>query len=80
MVPIFLKHGNISILLTITKVLSGPANSGLNRRLSLMKTRKVIFQQKELTEIEKLINEYKEVLLSQLDLFYNRQPIKAIRK
>ncbi|MGE0636898.1 MAG: DUF4160 domain-containing protein [Bacteroidia bacterium] len=38
------------------------------------------FTTKELNEIEKLIKENKTVLMQQLELFYNHQPVKAIRK
>jgi hypothetical protein len=38
------------------------------------------FTEKELKEIESLIKENQEVLLQQLDLFYQNQPVKAIRK
>jgi Domain of unknown function (DUF4160) len=34
----------------------------------------------ELVEIRKLILENKETLLTQLNIFYNGQPVKAIRK
>lgn len=48
--------------------------------VQLDENKKGDFPEKELTEIEKLISEYKEVLLSQLDLFYNRQTVKATGK
>lgn len=38
------------------------------------------FSEKELNEIKKLIADHKEILLKQLDLFYELKPIKAIRK
>jgi hypothetical protein len=38
------------------------------------------FTQKELNEIEKLVNGNKEVLLKQLNQFYKGKQIKAIRK
>ena len=38
------------------------------------------FSQTELNEIRKLIIEHKEVILQQLDLFYKRQFVTAIRK
>ena len=38
------------------------------------------FSEKELREIETLIIENQELLFAQLDLFYNNQPLKAIRK
>ncbi len=38
------------------------------------------FSEKELNEIRKLIIENKEVVLEQLDLFYQGKPVKAIRK
>jgi hypothetical protein len=38
------------------------------------------FNQTELNEIRKLIIEHKTLILQQLDLFYKRQAVKAIRK
>ena len=38
------------------------------------------FNSRELLEIEKLIYENKEILMSQVQLFYNRQKVKAIKK
>lgn len=38
------------------------------------------FSQTELNEIRKLIIEHKDVILQQLDLFYKRQVVTAIRK
>ncbi len=38
------------------------------------------FSETELNEIRKLIIENKEVILEQLDLFYQGKPVKAIRK
>jgi hypothetical protein len=38
------------------------------------------FSQTELNEIRRLIIEHKDVILHQLDLFYNREVVKAIRK
>ncbi|MCF8370788.1 MAG: DUF4160 domain-containing protein [Bacteroidales bacterium] len=37
------------------------------------------FSKKELIEIEKLIIEHKEILLGQLELFFEMKPVKAIR-
>jgi hypothetical protein len=37
------------------------------------------FTEKELNEISKLVVEHKDLLNRQLDLFYNQQPVKAIR-
>ena len=37
------------------------------------------FTDKELNDIKKLINEHKDALLQQLELFYNNEPVKAIR-
>jgi hypothetical protein len=37
------------------------------------------FTDQEVNEIEKLIREHREILMKQLDLFYNHQPVKAIR-
>ena len=52
----------------------------LEPEIHLDGNRKGDFSVKELTEIEKLISVNKEVQLIQLDLFYNRQAVKAIRK
>jgi hypothetical protein len=38
------------------------------------------FSQTELNEIRKLIIEHKDLILQQLDLFYKRQVVTAIRK
>jgi hypothetical protein len=38
------------------------------------------FTDRELNEIETLIYENKEILINQLILFYNKYPVKAIRK
>ncbi len=38
------------------------------------------FSETELNEIRKLIIENKEIILEQLDLFYEGKPVKAIRK
>ncbi len=38
------------------------------------------FKEHELTAIKKLIIDNKEILMKQLDLFYDNKPIKAIRK
>ena len=38
------------------------------------------FTEKELNEIRKMIIENKEVILEQLDLFYQGKPVKAIKK
>ena len=37
------------------------------------------FTEKELNEIKLLIIEHKEILLAQLDCFYNHEQVKAIR-
>ena len=38
------------------------------------------FSEKELNEIENLVEQNKKLLLDQIKLFYNHQPVKAIRK
>ncbi|MEJ7778083.1 MAG: DUF4160 domain-containing protein [Daejeonella sp.] len=38
------------------------------------------FSSKELLTIQKLIDENRDLLLDQLELFYSNQPLKAIRK
>jgi len=38
------------------------------------------FSERELNEIKELAIEHKEILLKQLDKFYNQQPVTAIRK
>jgi hypothetical protein len=38
------------------------------------------FNYKELKEIATIIDQNKDILLAQLNLFYTYQPIKAIRK
>ena len=38
------------------------------------------FTEKELNEIRKMIIDNKEVILEQLDLFYQGKPVKAIKK
>ena len=38
------------------------------------------FSKVELNEIKKLITENKNLIMQQLELFYNNKPIKAIRK
>ena len=52
----------------------------LEPEIQLDENKKGDFSVKELTEIEKLIVENKADLLNQLDLFYNQQTVKAIRK
>jgi len=37
------------------------------------------FTEKELNEIKKLIEEHKNIILEQLERFYNREVVKAIR-
>jgi hypothetical protein len=38
------------------------------------------FSAKELLDIQKLIEENRDILFNQLELFYANQPVKAIRK
>jgi hypothetical protein len=38
------------------------------------------FSSKELTEIEKLVQDNKEILLAQLAIFYRDEKVKAIRR
>ena len=52
----------------------------LEPTIQLDESKKGDFSSRELLEIEKLINENKEILMSQLQLFYNRKAVKAIRK
>jgi hypothetical protein len=52
----------------------------LEPSVELEATKRGDFNDRELNEISKLIVEHKELLLSQLDLFYNNQQVKAIRK
>ena len=52
----------------------------LEPEISLDASKKGDFSKSELNEITKLIFENKELLLSQLKLFYANIPVKAIRK
>jgi hypothetical protein len=52
----------------------------LEPSVELDSSKKGDFSEKELNEISKLIVENKELLLSQLELFYSHLPVKAIRK
>ncbi len=52
----------------------------LEPEIALESTKKGNFNKEELNEITKLIVENKKKLLSQLELFYNHMPVKAIRK
>jgi len=38
------------------------------------------FTEKELREIQQLIEDNKDILLQQLERFYNNEPVKAIRR
>jgi hypothetical protein len=75
-----MRSENMFILHIITEALNEPVNFGWNPILKLIKNKAGNFSDKELSEIEKLIEEHKETLLDQLDLFYSGQPVKAIRK
>ena len=48
--------------------------------IELDENKKGNFTVKELGEIKKLIEENKEILMEQLELFYKHQQVKAIRK
>jgi hypothetical protein len=52
----------------------------LEPEIGLDESKKGEFTTKELKEIEKLIIENKDLLVRQLNLFYNHQPVKAERK
>ncbi len=52
----------------------------LEPQITLDENKQGDFTPKELKEIEKLIEENKEDLLKQLELFYDNKPVKAIRK
>ena len=52
----------------------------LEPEISLDENKTGDFSEKDLREIENLIRENEEVLMAQLDLFYNNEPVKAIRK
>ena len=52
----------------------------LEPEIHLDENKKGDFSKKEIAGIEKLISVNKGILLGQLDLFYNRQTVKAIRK
>lgn len=52
----------------------------LEPNIELDPNKKGDFTEKELNEIRKLIVEHREVLLEQLDAFYELKPVKAIRK
>jgi hypothetical protein len=48
--------------------------------IALDENKKGNFNDRELLEIEKLIEEHKTILLEQLEHYYNNQKVKAIRK
>jgi hypothetical protein len=52
----------------------------LHPEIALDENKKGDFTEIELREIRKLIGENKEVILQQLELFYEGQPVKSIRK
>lgn len=52
----------------------------LEPEISLDENKTGDFSEKELREIENLIRENLEILTEQLALFYNSEPVKAIRK
>ncbi len=52
----------------------------LEPEVMLDENKKGDFTEVELREIRRLIEENKEVILQQLDLFYKGEPVKSIRK
>jgi hypothetical protein len=52
----------------------------LEPKVELDENKKGDFTEVELNEIKNLISENKNILLKQLELFYNHKPVKAIRK
>ena len=52
----------------------------LEPELSLDPEKKGDFSETELSEIKRLIDVHKDILLNQLELFYNKKTVKAIRK
>jgi len=46
----------------------------------LDENKKGLFTEIELREIEKIIEDNKEIILEQLELFYSGKPVKSIRK
>jgi hypothetical protein len=52
----------------------------LEPQIKLDENKKGDFSEAELNEIKKLIEENRNILLQQLELFYNNKPIKAIKK
>ena len=51
----------------------------LEPEIKLDKNKKGDYTGTELKEIEKLVHQYKEIILGQLELFYNNGQVKAIR-
>lgn len=52
----------------------------LEPEIKLDEKKKGDFLEVELNEIKKMVIENKDILLKQLELFYNNKPVKAIRK
>ena len=52
----------------------------LEPTIELDRNKKGDFSETELNEIKKLIEENKSILISQLELFYKNESVKAIRK
>lgn len=52
----------------------------LEPEIALDKKKKGNFNEEELNEIKKLVEKNKDILLKQLELFYNHKPVKAIRQ
>ncbi len=52
----------------------------LEPKVEVDSSKKGNFTDIELREIEKLIKENKDIILRQLNLFYNGKPVKSVRK
>lgn len=52
----------------------------LEPKVELDKNKQGNFTETELKEIEKLVNDNKELILQQLNLFYHGLPVKSIKK
>lgn len=68
------------MLLIITGGFKRLCKFWLEPEIALNETKKGDFSEKELIEIKGLVIENKELLIKQLDIFYNQQQVKAIRK
>lgn len=67
------------LLITLQDTKS-PATFWLEPEIELDQNKRGNFTEVELNEIQKLIEEYKELILQQLDLFYQGQHVKSIKK